>query len=73
MRLVKKINNNVALGIDDSGRDVVVFGKGVGFKRMPYDVTATDEVQRIFFDVSKGMAGTLAGLSDNASSTPISS
>lgn len=49
MRLVKKINNNVALGIDDSGRDVVVFGKGVGFKRMPYDITPTDEVQRIFW------------------------
>ena len=65
MRLVKKINNNVALGIDDSGRDVVVFGKGVGFKHMPYDITPTDEVQRIFFDVSRGMAGTLAGLSDN--------
>lgn len=42
-----------------------MFGKGVGFKYMPYDITPTDEVQRIFFDVSRGMAGTLAGLSDN--------
>lgn len=65
MRLVKKINNNVALGVDDSGRDVVVFGKGVGFKHMPYELTQTDEVQRVFFDVSKGMTQTLAGLSDN--------
>lgn len=64
MRLVKKINNNVALGIDDSGRDVVVFGKGVGFKHMPYDVGATDEVQRVFYDVSRSMAGTIAGLDD---------
>lgn len=65
MRLVKKINNNVALGVDGSGRDVVVFGKGVGFKHMPYELTDTDEVQRVFSDVSKSMAATLAGLSDN--------
>lgn len=64
MRLVKKINNNVALGVDDDGRDVVVFGKGVGFRHMPYDVGAKDEIQRVFYDVNRGMAASIAGLDD---------
>ncbi|MCH3943362.1 MAG: hypothetical protein LKE37_06810 [Atopobiaceae bacterium] len=36
MRIVKKINNNVALAVDACGKDVVVFGKGIGFPQMPY-------------------------------------
>lgn len=45
MHLTKKINNNVALGTDSQGRDVVVFGKGVGFHRMPHEVTSSDVVE----------------------------
>ena len=31
MRIIKKINNNVALCVDHSGREVVAMGKGLGF------------------------------------------
>lgn len=31
MLILKKINNNVALAASDDGREVVVFGKGIGF------------------------------------------
>ena len=31
MKIIKKINNNVALAQDDDGRNLVAFGKGIGF------------------------------------------
>lgn len=64
MRLTKKINNNVALGVADNGANVVVFGKGVGFHRMPHVVTAEDDVQRVFYDVSTGAASALSTVED---------
>lgn len=60
MRLTKKINNNVALGVDSQGRDVVVFGRGVGFHRMPHVVTDADAVERVFRDVSRATADSLS-------------
>ncbi len=65
MRLTKKINNNVALGVDDAGHDVVVFGKGVGFHRMPYEMDDVSSIQRVFRDVSTSVATALASLDDN--------
>lgn len=62
MRLTKKINNNVALGVDADGHEVVVFGKGVGFHRMPHEVDGSDCVERVFRDVSHGMADALASV-----------
>lgn len=51
MRVMRKINNNVALAVDDAGAEVVVFGKGVGFGPVPYDLEDTSVIQRIFRDV----------------------
>lgn len=65
MRLTKKINNNVALGVDGAGRDLVVFGKGVGFPHMPYELVDTSKVQRIFYNVSAAVAAVAANLDDN--------
>lgn len=38
MEVYKKINNNVALARDAKGRELVVFGKGIGFASMPYEI-----------------------------------
>ena len=37
MRVIRNINNNVALCLDGNGNEVVAFGKGIGFKKPPYD------------------------------------
>ena len=31
MKVIKKINNNVAIGLDGNNREVVIFGRGIGF------------------------------------------
>lgn len=65
LHLTKKINNNVALGKDEAGHDVVVFGKGLGFHRMPYDLDDLSGVVRMFKDVGLGQAEMLAGIDDD--------
>lgn len=52
MKIIKKINNNVALAQDAKGKELVVFAKGVGFPPMPYELNDLSEVQRTFYDVS---------------------
>ncbi|MDO5300136.1 MAG: PRD domain-containing protein [Clostridia bacterium] len=51
MKITKKINNNVALAIDSAGKDVVVFGKGIGFPAMPYELEDHSKIQRTFYDI----------------------
>lgn len=53
MQICKKINNNVALARDAKGRELVVFGKGIGFPAMPYELTDLSGVQRTFYDVNE--------------------
>ncbi|MFV0479036.1 MAG: PRD domain-containing protein [Anaerorhabdus sp.] len=38
MRVVKNINNNVALCLDSKGNEVIAFGKGIGWAKAPYDI-----------------------------------
>ena len=53
MKIIKKINNNVALAQDDDGRNLVAFGKGIGFPQMPYELSDLSKVERTFYDVKK--------------------
>lgn len=50
MRVIKNINNNVAICLDSRGQEVVVFAKGIGFKKPPYDVDVS-KIQRTFYDI----------------------
>lgn len=36
MKVVKCINNNVAICLDDDNNELVAFGKGIGFKKPPH-------------------------------------
>ena len=50
MKVIKKINNNVAICLDSAGKEAVVFAKGIGFQKPPYEVDIKD-VERTFYDV----------------------
>ena len=51
MKIVKAINNNAALALDENGKEVVVFGRGIGFHSIPYRLTDLSKIQRTFYDV----------------------
>ena len=52
MVVVKNINNNVSLCLDGNGKEVVVFGKGVGFLKPPAEVPL-NKIERTFYDVNQ--------------------
>lgn len=51
MVVMKKVNNNVAVCMDGSGRELIAFGKGIGFPTMPYELTDLSRIDRTFYDV----------------------
>lgn len=63
MRITKKINNNVALAEDASGNELVVFGKGVGFPQMPYELEDESSIQRVFHHVNSDLLATISSIS----------
>lgn len=51
MRITKKINNNVVLGVDPKGKEVVIFGKGIGFHEIPYELKDSSLISKTFYDI----------------------
>lgn len=52
MIVIKKINNNVAVCRDSNGRELIAFGKGIGFPQTPYTLTDLRKIERTFYNVS---------------------
>lgn len=50
MKVVRNINNNVSLCVDSKGREVIVFGKGIGFIKPPYDIPLK-QIDRTFYNI----------------------
>ena len=51
MKVIKKINNNIALCVDDNDRELIAVGTGIGFKPCPYVIEDLNVIQRTFYDV----------------------
>lgn len=65
MKIIKKINNNVALAEDSAGKELVVFGKGVGFPAMPYELEDLSKIQRTFRDIKSNYVELAASLPED--------
>lgn len=50
MKVIKNINNNVSICADAKGQEVVVFGKGVGFTKPPYELSLA-QIEQTFYNV----------------------
>lgn len=48
MKVIKKVNNNVVLAINEKNEEIFVVGKGLGFKKTPYEVTDVDIIEKIY-------------------------
>ena len=51
MKVIKNINNNVSLCRDSKGREVIAFGKGLGFIKPPYDIPLK-QIDRTFYNIT---------------------
>lgn len=52
MIVTKKINNNAAICLDGNQHELVAFGKGIGFPKMPYELSDLSKVDRTFYNIS---------------------
>ncbi|WP_273400260.1 PRD domain-containing protein [Traorella massiliensis] len=50
MKVIKKINNNVALCLDNDNNEVVAFGKGIGYHTPPYEVELKN-IHRTYYEI----------------------
>lgn len=53
MKIIKKINNNVAVCVDNDGNELIAFGKGIGFPNMPYELNDLKKIERTFYGISR--------------------
>lgn len=53
MRVIKNINNNYALALDNAGNQLIVSGKGIGFGPVPREVKDITIINRSFYDIDE--------------------
>ncbi len=61
MKVIKSINNNVAHCSDSKGREVIVFGKGIGFYR-PEEEIPLGKINRTFYNIKDTDYGILRSI-----------
>lgn len=64
MKVVKKINNNVALAVDGNGKELIAMGKGIGFPEMPYEVTDLNAITKTFYSINDSLIGLFSEISE---------
>ncbi|WP_294562473.1 PRD domain-containing protein [uncultured Traorella sp.] len=65
MKVIRNINNNVALCIDSKGKEVIVFGKGIGFSKVPCEIPL-NKIERTFYDLDNQYISLLNDLSSES-------
>lgn len=57
MRAIRSINNNIAVCVDSAGNELIAMGKGIGFGKLPREVSL-DDITHTYYNVDvRGLAG----------------
>lgn len=65
MKAIRKINNNVAVCLDAGGNELVAFGKGIGFPKMPYEIENLGMIDRTFYDLDPSQVSLIAEIPED--------
>ena len=65
MKVINKINNNVAICIDSAGKELIAFGKGIGFPKTPYELADLSKITRTFYGINQNYLGLLKEIPDD--------
>lgn len=52
MKVIRNINNNVSICLDDNNHEVVAFGKGIGFQKPPYEIELS-RIDRTYYNLDE--------------------
>lgn len=65
MKAIKKINNNVAICTDNNNKELIAFGKGIGFPAMPYDIFDLSLISMTFYRIDNKFYNLIEGIPEN--------
>lgn len=65
MKAIKKINNNVAICVDSNQKQLVAFGKGIGFPNMPYEITDLNNITMTFYKIDQSFYQLVSEIPDD--------
>lgn len=51
VKVIKNINNNTAICLDSQGKEIVAIGKGIGFKKPPYEIDL-GKIEKTYYDLA---------------------
>lgn len=63
MRVVKSINNNIAICVDNNNRELIAFGRGIGFPETPYILENLTQIRRTYYGINSEYLGLLNEIS----------
>lgn len=63
--MIKKLNNNFAICVDGEDRQLIAYGKGIGFPKTPYEITDLNLIDRTFYDIDHKYFSLIAELPEN--------
>lgn len=64
MKVIKNINNNVSICVDGNNRQVVVFGKGVGFLKPPSDIPLS-KIEQTFYNIDESTLEMISNIDED--------
>ncbi|WP_099467109.1 PRD domain-containing protein [Konateibacter massiliensis] len=65
MQAIKKINNNVAICVDGNNKELIAFGKGLGFPSMPYEITDLSLISMTFYRIDSRFYSLIQDVPEN--------
>ena len=65
MRVLRTINNNVVICLDNNENEVVAFGKGIGFKKKNNDIIELSKIDRTYYKVKTEYVDMIAHISQD--------
>ncbi|WP_367568437.1 PRD domain-containing protein [Lacrimispora sp.] len=69
MRVVKVMNNSLLLALDDSGREVILMGKGIGFNKSIGHRLKSEDIEKVFVLKDRSVSKNIIRLASEIDST----
>ncbi len=67
MKIVKVLNNNAAITLNEKGQEIVVTGSGIAFQKKKDDYIEVDKIERIFSAENKEVSSRVMKMADTIS------
>ena len=64
MRAIRSINNNIAVCVDSAGNELIAMGKGLGYGKLPREVSL-DDVTHTYYNVDAKVLPGIANIPDD--------